>query len=751
MLAVAMCFLTALSPRDHSEARVSSTDVARCWALRRPRWHEQESWTWGQLCRGQVADLDVFATGPAGRTLRATFLVMLSADPTFRDALPFGQVFIKHANFDETIDLSDASLARGLRLDDCTFGADVIMARTSTNAPISLNRAIIDGSLTLADLHGTSLYLMGVSIKGGIDAHDLVLSGNMRAILTEPQDLTLTRARVGGYIDIEGSIRSIVTRNAQSESLQVTNAQVSGSLNAANSHFGHVSISDTTLGGSAYFEDAVIDQSMRVERSNLRSATKSAGTQKNFYATDPCYGDTRALDGDNATIGNVLLAEANIGGFSLNRSTINQDVVIHTSTIAFACMRDTLVHGVLEVANARVGHRFDVRSASIERNAYFSHDHIPSLDANEAIFGGSCSLNDIDSPTVTLIRARIAHGFSIVNLSGNGYINASDANVGGNLTIAKSQSLRDLTLRGITVGDSFDVSNLVLDSADISDARFQSSARLADLRVNGNFEMSATSVEGDLHLTDIEAPLLDLSGARVARTLFFTRDHTKPLQTLSLRDAVVQTVEDRAKANCDEFGPVIGRDCLNPWPEKMQLEGFHFSQLGSLSANSKKDLLDRKVDWWKDWLAHQSRYVPETYDTLATVMQGAGYDQNAKAIAEERRDQDRLNSSMPGSGLMLLWRFADGYGYVIYYAALWAMFFMVLGALVLRFSGEGNRLHMPIGLTYSFDMLVPLIFLEKAHEEIRLRGWARYYFYFHKIVGYVLATFLVAGLSVLAK
>jgi hypothetical protein len=48
-------------------------------------------------------------------------------------------------------------------------------------------------------------------------------------------------------------------------------------------------------------------------------------------------------------------------------------------------------------------------------------------------------------------------------------------------------------------------------------------------------------------------------------------------------------------------------------------------------------------------------------------------------------------------------------------------------------------------------MLLPLIRLDDQHYIIRLTGGAYYYFYFQKIMGYVLVTALVAGLSGLSK
>ncbi len=75
----------------------------------------------------------------------------------------------------------------------------------------------------------------------------------------------------------------------------------------------------------------------------------------------------------------------------------------------------------------------------------------------------------------------------------------------------------------------------------------------------------------------------------------------------------------------------------------------------------------------------------------------------------------------------------------------------MLGVIVLRVSGEGPRNHMPYGIAYSFDLLLPLVRLRELHYQIDLQGWAAYYFYFHKLMGYVLGIFLGAGLSGLAK
>jgi hypothetical protein len=55
-------------------------------------------------------------------------------------------------------------------------------------------------------------------------------------------------------------------------------------------------------------------------------------------------------------------------------------------------------------------------------------------------------------------------------------------------------------------------------------------------------------------------------------------------------------------------------------------------------------------------------------------------------------------------------------------------------------------------ILFSFDMLLPFIQLRKEHHELHIREtFQRYYFYFHRIMGYVLGSFLIGALSGLTK
>jgi len=132
-------------------------------------------------------------------------------------------------------------------------------------------------------------------------------------------------------------------------------------------------------------------------------------------------------------------------------------------------------------------------------------------------------------------------------------------------------------------------------------------------------------------------------------------------------------------------------------------------------------------------------YSPQPYEQLASVFQTYGDTANAIAIRYAGRTRERQKST----GIQRAWLTAldlvIGYGYYPQRAILWALGLVGLGAVVLRLSGAGPINHMPFGVAYSFDMLLPLVKLRERHYQIDLVGWPRYYFYAHKIAGYVLA------------
>ena len=101
-------------------------------------------------------------------------------------------------------------------------------------------------------------------------------------------------------------------------------------------------------------------------------------------------------------------------------------------------------------------------------------------------------------------------------------------------------------------------------------------------------------------------------------------------------------------------------------------------------------------------------------------------------------------------------KWTNGYGYHPLWVVVWVVFVTVAGWIWLWRTGQNQAKKKDgtpetIGFWYSLDMLLPIIELRKAHYEIDLEGSARYYFYVHKIMGYVLASYLIVALAGVTK
>jgi len=177
------------------------------------------------------------------------------------------------------------------------------------------------------------------------------------------------------------------------------------------------------------------------------------------------------------------------------------------------------------------------------------------------------------------------------------------------------------------------------------------------------------------------------------------------------------------------------------WPKTLDIDGLIYEGLASLEGGHGP------------WFARMRRYSRQPYQQLANVLQAQGEIARATEVryAEREADRNRINQPCHIYAWLTLLKWTIGYGYYPYFAVAWIVLLVFVGAAVLRVSREGPKNRMPWGISYSFDTLLPVIRLREKHYQIDIASKWRYYFYFHRIMGWVLASFLVAGLSGLTK
>lgn len=264
--------------------------------------------------------------------------------------------------------------------------------------------------------------------------------------------------------------------------------------------------------------------------------------------------------------------------------------------------------------------------------------------------------------------------------------------------------------------------------------------------------------------------LVNMFGAHIRGVFQWKKIVDPKLAKLSLEDAVIGTIWDDKDS----------------WPEKgnLSLQGFVYS---NIHKKSPRDLDDRL-----EWIHRQgNKFLAQPYEQLAKVFKSIGYDKSATKILYEKNMDKAKFGNLKGLGKVghNFLGYTIGFGYKPMRALIWMIFIVLFGAFIFKY-GNNNQLIVPIGKSiintsnsintkeklpnnypvfssfiYSIDVFIPIIDLQMqkywhtnsaAVSEIKIfrnnkilirGGYIRCYFIIHILIGWVLTTLLLAGIS----
>jgi hypothetical protein len=420
--------------------------------------------------------------------------------------------------------------------------------------------------------------------------------------------------------------------------------------------------------------------------------------------------------------GQVNLTDSKVAGMlNMNALHVEQHLIMSgKAEFAEVDLTGARIGGALSLIGSRVTGKLNMNSLRVEQSLLMSGKaEFAEVELMDAHIGTHLDLNGskvtgkLDMSSLHVEQSLVMSGkaeFADIDLMG--------ADIGGQLDLVES------TVKGTLNCDSIDVGLIVLLARR---ATFLGPISLIFAKIGQTLELAGGTFGNQV----------DITGARIGSELRLGSARHPPAiwhagAALILHNASVDTIQDLPKA----------------WPGRLDLNGFNYQRLGGMSATKKDSMLERSLDWFEKWLGKQERYAAQPYERLAICLKNNGKSEMATAIRYAGSERERTESS---GCLRYIWltifKCSVGYGYRPWWALGWAAALVLVGAAVLHYSGEGSRNHMPYGLAYSFDMLLPIVKLRDWHYKVDLAGSARYYFYFHKIMGYLLASFLIAGLS----
>ena len=410
---------------------------------------------------------------------------------------------------------------------------------------------------------------------------------------------------------------------------------------------------------------------------------------------------------DGADFADVFLRGARIGGqLSMNGSKFTGKLDMDSAEIGGdLIMRGGAEFNEVVLRGARIGDQLTMIGSKFTGKLNMDSAEI----GGDLIMRGSAEFNE-----VVLRGARIGDQLTMIGSKFTGTLDMGSTTIGSDLFMRGGAEFADVDLRGARIGDQLGMSgskftgSLNIDSAEIGGSLF--------MRGGGEFGLVTlyfAEIGLNLDISGATFADLDLTGTRIGGELRLgsaIHDPTKWSDggRLTLRNVDVDALQDHEEA----------------WPTDIELDGLTYNRLGGFAADSETDMLTREGDWFVGWLARDASYSPQPHEQLGHVLRAAGREDVANDVlyAGRRRSYGELQSG-PVKMLEYFEMAIVGFGYRNWYAAGWAALFSLFGAGVLFFSGEGRRHNLPVGLSYSVDMLIPLVKLRSFHyDEVDLEG-----------------------------
>ena len=721
-----------------------------------------ERWVWERLRAGEVADLGLHCalrrdaeagdanlssepialSASAGngtmeddarwrdscRQVSARFLEWLLTGPQWRVAPTHRGVWIVGARVADRVDLTNAEVK-----------AEVGLARSRFEAEILLDRARFEGLL--------SLY--GSAFLQGLRGNALRVDGDIQldeGALIRAGGLDLGGARVGGYLSMSASrFEAGVTADSM---------RVGGSM--------FMSSATVVTGGEMRLVRAQIGGNLDMSGSRFE-----AGVNGNSLRV---RGSMFSRNGTVVTGGEISLIAANIAG-NLDMSGSRFEAGVNANALRVEGMmfvRDgTIVRGgALNLVAVKIGGSLEMDGSRFEAGVDGNSlrvDGYLRLGARAIVTGGE----------LNLVAASVG---SIVDMSGSRFeagVNGNSLRVGGSLFLNDGTvvSGKELALVNASIGSNLEMSG----------SRFEAGVDGGRLRVGDSLFLRHSTFEDRVEITNAEVgSLLDLANATFA-VLDLSGTEVKGDLRLAWEDAYYPRWTGSRPLILRNTRVAALQDGDGAWPNVLDLQGFTYERLGGAAGAGQVEMLRREGERYAAWLARDPAITPQPYRHLASLLRSAGERDKADAILVAYRDRERAEAWRKcGESVTAWWhwglalkgaecreaawlsilRATIGYGigdgpFRIFW---WVLIFTVLGAVVLCFVKPPG----PRGLMWSFgaslDHLLPIIHLNKEFDDYfddpkreRLYGWQLAYFAGHALVGYLLASFLVAGLAGLTQ
>ena len=619
-------------------------------------------------------------------------------DPKNPTGMPESRIL--RSSFLETILLKDkyrSALTRlGVRIIGARFTETVDLRNAELQHELWLDRSLLENGVNLETAETSRrITLDGSKILGVFDANVSQINKDLSMRGTEfSETIYLLGAHIGGHLSLNSST---VTGMLNMNGIRVDRGLFMGDK----TRFKEIDLTSAHIG----------------ETLDLRNSTVDGMLNMNAIRVDQGL-----LMRDQAQFKEIDLRVAHIG------ETLD--------------LRNSTVNGTLNMNAIRVGQGLFMSDMAQFKEINLASAHIGGqLILSDSTVAGMLNMTGIDVDQDLLMGNK-------ANFAG---INLAFAHIGGILSLIDSTVTGTLAMTGIRVdqhllmGHEAQFKEINLAAAHISGV-----LGLGTSTVTGKFESNYINVEGLVSLGSGATfkDEINLRSAKLGQDLYLSGgSFSKNVDLTGTQVGGILGLESTqwlGSAILNLTNASVGAiDLSHNWPHKIYLNGLTYHNLSNLAGNFSREQAE-------NWFGKQA-YAPQPYQQLANVLQANGRIKDATEIRYAGKERERRAASGLNWAWLVLLNYTIGFGYHLEFAFYWAVGLVLLGWAVLYSTGQRTKHKITLGLAYSFDMLLPLVQLRKRHYDMELDPWPRRYFFAHKIVGVILSSFLVAGISGLTK
>jgi hypothetical protein len=380
------------------------------------------------------------------------------------------------------------------------------------------------------------------------------------------------------------------------------------------------------------------------------------------------------------------------------------------------------------------------------------------------LIDGPLDLQNIEPRVILRFHSSRFNGpLAISGMVSSHAVDLEKSHINGNLD-ANSITVRRLELVSLHVTGKVDLTGSKINGYLVAKCSYVSESVWADfIEVSGfalldhstykqKLMLRYAKIGADLNLHRSDLHQVDLSGASIYGQLLID-DNLPHSADCEKRSQTVWSYSGKDKPRLAMRNTSVGslRGTIRDWPA-LELDGLTYSRIHIDGLSSNGQL----AEWAIKWLEKDESQSLQPYYQLSEAMTKVGLGFHAGDVLFSGRERERGKASGLNYAGMTVARYlvGYGYGYRFFFALGWAVLFVGIGYLSLRYFREDERRAdgQRLGLLYCVDMLLPLIQFRKSHYDIELATPSlRRYFLLHRIAGYILGAFILAGISGLTK